>query len=189
MLLLVLGLVVFLGTHLFTRARGPRAALVARLGEGPYKGLYSLAALAGLALIVLGWRAAPFVELWSPPAWTRHVTVLLVWPAFILFFAAHLPGYIRSKTKHPMLAGLKLWAAAHLIANGDLASVILFGSLLAYGVIARIALKREERAHGAPERPASWQNDVIAVVIGTAVYLLFGAFLHPLLIGKPAFGV
>ncbi|MDR4305073.1 NnrU family protein [Chelatococcus sambhunathii] len=189
MLLLVLGLAVFIGAHLFTRARGVRAGLIARLGEGPYKGLYSLVSLIGLVLIVLGWRTAPYVELWSPPVWTRHLAPLLVWPAFVLIFSAHLPGHIRAKAKHPMLAGLKLWATAHLIANGDLASVILFGSLLAYGVVARIALKRDERAHGAPARPASWQNDVIAAVIGTAAFLLFGAFLHPLLIGKPAFGM
>ncbi len=189
MLLLILGLAVFIGAHLFTRARGPRANLVARLGEGPYKIAYSVVSLLGLVLIVLGWRAAPYVELWSPPVWTRHLAALLVWPAFILIFSAHLPGHIRAKTKHPMLAGLKLWATAHLLANGDVASVLLFGSLLAYGVIARISLKRDERAHGAPVRRGSWQNDVIAIVIGTAAYGLFGAFLHPLLIGKSAFGM
>ncbi|WP_020178977.1 NnrU family protein [Methylopila sp. M107] len=188
MLLLVTGLAVFLGAHLFTRARGVRAGLIASIGEGPYKAAYSLVSIAGLVLIVLGWRSAPFIELWSPPAWTRHVTALLVLPAFILVIASHLPGLIRAKAKHPMLAGLKLWATAHLISNGDLASVLLFGSLLAYGVAARILLKRDERVHGAPVRQGSWQNDVIAVVIGVAFYGLFGAFLHPMLIGKPAFG-
>lgn len=187
MILLVLGLALFLGAHLLTRARGVRAGLIASFGEGPYKIAYSLVSAAGLVLIVIGWKSAPYVELWSPPGWTRHLTILLMWPVFVLLAAYRLPGHIRAKAKHPMLAAVKLWATAHLIANGDLASVILFGSFLAWSVVARIGLKREERLHGAPPRPASWQNDVIALVIGTAIYLLFGSFLHPLLIGKPAF--
>ena len=189
MFLLVLGLGVFLGAHLFTRARGARAGLIARLGEPGYKIGYSLVSLAGLVLIVIGWRAAPFVEIWSPPVWTRHVVALLMWPAFVLMFSAYLPGHIRARARHPMLAAIKLWATAHLLTNGDLASIILFGSLLAWGVGARILIKRQERAEGAPRRPASWQNDVIALVIGTAAYVLFGLFLHPMLIGKSAFGM
>ncbi|PZQ17801.1 MAG: NnrU family protein [Ancylobacter novellus] len=188
MILLVLGLVLFIGAHLFARARGPRAALVGRMGEGPYKALYSLVSLAGLALIVIGWRAAPFVEVWSPPVWTRHLALLLMWPAFVLLVSYRLPGHIRAKAKHPMLAAVKLWATAHLLANGDLAGILLFGSLLAWAVFARVALKKAERVEGAPPRPASWQNDLIAIVIGTALYLLFGAFLHPLLIGRSVFG-
>jgi uncharacterized membrane protein len=190
MFLLCLGLGLFLAAHLFTRARARRDALIARIGETPYKIAYSLISLAGLALVVVGYGHAPYVEVWSPPAWTRHVAVTLMWPAMILLVAAYLPGRIQAKTKHPMLAALKLWATAHLVANGDLASIVLFGSLLAYGVAARIALKRRERAEGArPRALGSWQNDVVAVVLGTVVYGLFGAFLHPLLIGKPAFGM
>ncbi|MFC3693283.1 NnrU family protein [Chenggangzhangella methanolivorans] len=189
MALLILGLALFLGAHLVTRARGVRAGLIARFGEGGYKAAYSLVSLAGLVLIVIGWQAAPYIEIWSPPAWTRHVVILLMWPVFVLLAAYRLPGHIRARAKHPMLAAVKLWATAHLIANGDLASMLLFGSFLAWGVVARIGLKRQERATGAPPRPASWQNDVIALVIGTAIYLLFGTFLHPLLIGRPAFAI
>lgn len=189
MILLFAGLLLFLGAHLFTRARGARAGVVASVGEAPYKIGYSLVSLLGLVLIVIGWRSAPYVELWSPPNWTRHLTILLMWPVFVLLVATYLPGHIRAKAKHPMLAALKLWAAAHLISNGDLASVVLFGALLAYGVVARILIKRAERAEGRSVPPASWQNDVIAVVIGTAAYALFGAFLHPILIGKSAFGL
>lgn len=188
MILLILGIAVFLGAHLFTRARVARAAAIARLGEGGYKIAYSLVSVLGLVLIVLGWRAAPYVELWSPPTAMRHVAALLIWPAFVLFFAAHLPGHIRAKMKHPMLAGVKLWATAHLLANGDLASVILFGSLLAWAVAARIGLKRQERAEGATPRPANLRADLIALVVGTVVYVLFGLYLHPILIGKPVFG-
>lgn len=187
MILLIFGLALFFGAHLVTRARGVRAGLIASFGEGGYKAAYSLVSLAGLVLIIIGWRAAPYVELWSPPGWTRHLVILLMWPVFVLLAAYRLPGHIRAKTKHPMLVAVKLWATAHLIANGDLASVLLFGSFLAWAVVARIGLKREERREGAPPRPASWQNDVIALVIGTAIYLLFGMFLHPLLIGKAAF--
>ena len=187
MLLLILGLALFLGAHLFTRARRLRANAIARVGEGPYKLAYSLVVALGLVVIVLGWRAAPFVEIWSPPAWTRHLAALLVWPAFILFASSHMPSRIRSAAKHPMLAGVKLWATAHLLANGDLASVILFGSLLAWAVFARVALKRQQ-GDVAPAPPTGWRNDLIAIGAGTAIYLVFGLWLHPLLIGKSAFG-
>lgn len=187
MLLLVLGLALFLGTHLMTRARARRAGLVAALGEGRYKGLYSLASALGLALTIYGYAHAPTVALWAPPVWTRHLAIALMWPAFVLVVAAYLPGHIRAKAKHPMLAGVKIWASAHLLANGDLASVVLFGSFLAWAVAARILLKRQERAEGAPRRAASWQNDAVALVLGSVTYLLFGLFLHPILIGVPAF--
>ncbi|MFD1702626.1 NnrU family protein [Methylopila henanensis] len=188
MIFLLLGLALFLGGHIFTRARGRRAALIARLGEGGYKGFYSLVSAAGLALVVYGYATAPFVPLWTPPAWTRHIPITLMLPAFILLVAAYLPGHIRAKAKHPMLAALKLWAAGHLAANGDLASVLLFGGFLAYGVVARILIKREARAHGEPARgPADGRNDVVAVALGAVVYALFGVFLHPILIGVPAF--
>ena len=141
MALLILGLVLFLGTHAFTMAREPRAALVARLGEGPYKGLYSLLSVAGVVLIAIGfgrYRAAGYIPVWEPPVWTRHLALLLVWPAFVMFVAPYFPGRIKSTLKHPMLAGVKLWALAHLLANGDLGSILLFGSILAWAVMARI---------------------------------------------------
>lgn len=192
MLVLVLGLVVFLGAHLFTRARDRRAAMIAAFGgEGTYKLVYSLASAVGLVLIVVGWRLSPVVDVWSPPSWTRHVPEALMWPAFVLLFASHLPGHIKAKAKHPMLLAVKIWATAHLIANGDLASIILFGSFLAWAVVARILIKRAERREGAAPvvPPASWRNDVIALIIGTVSYGLFGALLHPLLIGVRAFGM
>src|SRR3712207_2723514 len=137
MTLLILGLVLFLGTHAFTMARGPRASLRARMGEGPYKGVYSLLSLAGIVLISIGYgryRAAGYIPVWDPPVWTRHLSLLLVWFAFVAFVAAYLPGRIKSTLKHPMLASVKIWALAHLIANGDLGSIILFGSFLVWAV-------------------------------------------------------
>ena len=191
MAILVLGLAIFLGTHAFTTARGPRAALVARLGEGPYKGLYSLLSLLGIVLIAVGfgrYRAGGYVDLWSPPVWTRHLALLLMWPAWVMVVAAYLPGRIKRTLKHPMLAGVKVWALAHLIANGDLGSILLFGSILAWAVLARISAKRrdEVRDHAGPAAaPAGARNDVLAVAIGTAIYLAFLLRLHLWLIGVP----
>ena len=192
MTLLVLGLVLFVGTHGFTMTRAPRAAAIARLGEGPYKGLYSLLSLAGVVLIVIGYgqyRRAGYIPVWDPPAFTRQVAALFVWFAFVFFVAAYLPGRIRNFAQgHPMLLGVKIWAAAHLIANGDLGSILLFGTLLAWGVAARISAKRrdEVRDHAGPaSAPAGWRNDVLAVAIGTAAYILFAVWLHPWLIGVP----
>jgi len=190
LLLLVIGLVLFLGGHLFVTLRDRRAALIARVGEGAYKGLFSLVALIGIVLIAYGfarYRATGWIDVWYPPAWTRHVAVLLVWPAIICIVAAYIPGNIKRVLKHPMLVGVKLWAVAHLIANGDLGSIILFGAVLAWAVIDRITLKRRTDP-GAPPIPAGGvRNDIIAVVVGTLVYLALGFWFHPYVIGVPAF--
>jgi uncharacterized membrane protein len=188
--LLVLGLVLFLGTHAFSMARSNRAAAVARIGEGPYKGLYSLLSLAGIVLVSIGYgqyRAGGYIPVWDPPVWTRHLALLLVLVAFICFVAAYLPGHIKARLKHPMLAGVKIWALAHLLANGDLGSILLFGSFLVWGVAARISVKRRDVAaqHGGTAAPAGIRNDVLAVAIGTAVYVAFVFWLHPWLIGVP----
>jgi len=188
--LLVLGLILFLGTHCFSMARGRRAAVIGRIGEGPFKGLYSLLSLAGIVLIAIGYgqyRASGYIPVWDPPVWTRHLALLLVLIAFICVPAAYLPGHIKHRLKHPMLAGVKIWAFAHLLANGDLGSILLFGSVLAWAVVARISAKRRDVAaqHGGTAAPAGWRNDILAVVIGTVVYLVFAFWLHPLLIGVP----
>jgi uncharacterized membrane protein len=192
--ILIVGLVLFLGAHIFVTLRQPRAAAIARLGEGPYKGLFALVAIIGIALIAWGfgrYRAAGWIEVWHPPAVMRHITVALVWPAMILLVAAYLPGHIKPVVKHPMLAGVKLWAFAHLLSNGDLGSIILFGSFLAWGVYARIAAKRRGEVVGANPTVgtgSAWANDAIAIVAGTALYLVLGYWFHPAAIGVPAFG-
>ena len=189
MAVLILGLIVFLGTHAFTMARGPRARLIERIGEGPYKGVYSLVSLAGVVLIAVGYgqyRAHDWINIWNPPVWTRHLSLVLVWVAFVMFVAAYFPGRIKSALKHPMLAGVKVWALAHLIANGDLGSILLFGSILAWAVAARINVKRRDvvRVHAGPAaEPAGVRNDLLAVATGTAAYLAFAIWLHPWLIG------
>jgi uncharacterized membrane protein len=188
--LLILGLVLFLGTHSFSMARGPRAAIIGRIGEGPFKGLYSLLSLAGIVLVSIGYgqyRAGGYIPVWDPPVWTRHLALLLVLVAFICFVAAYLPGRIKARLKHPMLAGVKIWAFAHLLANGDLGSILLFGSFLVWAVLARISVKRRDVAaqHGGTAAPAGWRNDILAVAIGTVVYFAFVFWLHPWLIGVP----
>jgi uncharacterized membrane protein len=189
MTLLILGLVLFLGTHAFTMARGPRARLRERLGEGAYKGAYSLLSLVGIVLVSIGYgqyRADGYIPVWDPPVWTRHLSLLLVWVAFVAFVAAYLPGRIKGRLKHPMLAGVKIWALAHLISNGDLGSILLFGSFLAWAVAARISIKRRDEVvyHGGPAAaPMGWRNDIAAIAIGTLAYIAFAFWLHPWLIG------
>lgn len=189
---LIIGLIVFLGVHSFSMARGWRASVVATIGEGPYKGIYSLLSLIGIIMISMGYgeyRAGGYISVWDPPVWTRHLALLLVWPAFVLVAAAYLPGRIKRRLKHPMLAGVKIWAFAHLIANGDLGSILLFGSILAWAVVARISAKRRDVAaqHGAPAAlPAGLRNDALAVAVGTVAYVVFLVWLHPFLIGVPA---
>jgi uncharacterized membrane protein len=187
----ILGLLIFLGTHVFVSMRDRRAALVARIGEGPYRGLFSLVSIVGIVLIGYGfatYRAAGPIMLWYPPGWTRHIVVALMWPASILVAAAYIPGNIKRVLKHPMLVGVKTWAFAHLCANGDLGGIVLFGSVLAWAVYDRITLKRRKDA-GAPPIPVGGsRNDIIAIVIGTIIYLALGFVFHPIVIGVPAFG-
>lgn len=190
MLILVLGLVLFLGTHAFTMARDPRKQAIAKLGENGYKIAYTVASLVGLVLIGVGldgYRADGYIQVWNPPSWMGHIALLLMIPAFILFAATYLPGHIKAKAKHPMLAAVKIWAFSHFLANGDLGSMLLFGAFLAWAVVARISLKRRVVSPLAPARalaaaPSS-TNDAIAVVVGIAAYAAFAFWAHPALIG------
>jgi uncharacterized membrane protein len=187
----ILGLVIFLGTHVFVTMRDHRAAVVARIGEWPYRGLFSLVSIVGIVLIGYGfaaYRAAGPIMVWYPPGWTRHIVVALMWPASICVAAAYIPGNIKRVLKHPMLVGVKTWAFAHLCANGDLGGIILFGSVLAWAVYDRITLKHRKDA-GAPPIPVGGaKNDIIAIVVGTIIYLALGFVFHPVVIGVPAFG-
>lgn len=190
MILLILGLLLFLGGHALTLMQDVRATLIARMGESAYKGLYSAASALGLVLIIWGfgaYRAGGYIPVWEPPKALTHLALLLNLPIFILLAAVYLPGRIKAAAKHPMLLAVKIWATAHLLANGDLGSMLLFGSFLAWGVMARISAKRREEAMpGAALAAApSPRNDLIAVVIGLAAYALMAFWLHPILIGVP----
>jgi uncharacterized membrane protein len=187
MAILIVGLIVFFAGHAFAMARGNRALLIERLGAGPYRGLYSLVSLVGLILIVWGfgsYRAAGYVPIWDPPRWTRDVAFVLMIPAMILLVAAYLPGEIKRRVQHPMLAAVKIWALAHLLANGDLGSMLVFIAFLAYSVVDRIALKRRGVTVTIP--PGWSRNDTIAVIAGIAAFGIIVWFLHPLIIGVSA---
>ncbi len=185
MSLLILGLAIFLGIHSVSivapRWRDARAA---GLGENAWKGLYTLIALAGFVLIVVGYgqaRQAPVV-LYVPPLALRHVALLLMLPVFPLLLAAYLPGRIKAAARHPMLAATKLWAAAHLLANGNLADLLLFGGFLAWAVADRISMKHRVQ-RPLPGAPAGRFNDAIAVLLGLALYGWFLLAGHRWLIG------
>lgn len=184
---LIAGLIVFLGIHTVTTLRGVRGALIGRLGEGPYKGLFSLLSAVGLVLIVWGfgrYRSAGTIAIWAPPGWLHQVTLVLMWPAFVALAAAYAPvGRIKSTLRHPMLVGVKLWALAHLLVNGDLGSILLFGGLLAWAGWDRASLKRRGDA-GAPPVAGPTMGDAIALVIGSAAYAAMW-WLHPIAIGVP----
>jgi uncharacterized membrane protein len=188
--ILVLGLALFLGTHsIAIAAPGLRDRGVARLGENGWKGVYAALSLAGFVVLVYGFAMARHspVVLYTPPHFLRHVTFLFMLPVFPLIFAAYLPGRIKSAMKHPMLAAVKFWAFAHLLSNGTLADVVLFGVFLAWAVLDRISLKRRAplAMRVAPARPF---NDLIAVLLGLAVYGLFIGWAHRWLIGVSPLG-
>jgi uncharacterized membrane protein len=185
MALLIAGLLLFLGSHSVAIVAAPwRERAIARLGANGWRGLYSLVSAAGLALIVIGFataRRAPVV-LYVPPGWLHWFAIVLLLPVFPLLLAAYLPGRIQRTLRHPMLAGVKLWATAHLLANGTLADLLLFGAFLAWAVLDRISLKRRipKPVPSAPPRP--W-NDALAIVLGLLLYVVAVLWLHRVLFG------
>jgi uncharacterized membrane protein len=191
LLVMILGLILFLGVHTLTTQRDLRARFVTSMGEGGYKIFYALVSVAGLALIAWGfaeYRATGWIDVWNPPKAFKHITAALMLPAVILVVASYIRGRIYTTLKHPMLTGVKLWAAAHLLANGDLGSIILFGSFLAWAVFDRISLKRRPDA-GAPPIPVGGPgNDLIAIAVGIVAYLALAFAFHPVVIGVPVFG-
>ena len=188
---LVAGLAIFIGAHVFVTTRAQRAAVIARIGEGPYKGLIALLSLIGVILIGYGfgqYRATGWVDIWHPPHWTYFITQFLMWPASIFVVAAYIRGNIWRTLKHPMLVGVKTWAVAHLISNGDLGSILLFGSFLAWAGYDRMTLKHRVDAGAPPIPSGGYRNDIIAIVVGTVLYLLLGLVFHPLVVGRAVFG-
>jgi uncharacterized membrane protein len=199
LLLLVFGLILFLGPHVFVTMRDQRGDLIKRFGEWPYKGVFALVTLFGLYLAGEGfgmYRAAGPIVIWSPPNLMRYITQFLMWPACIMVVAAYVPGDIKRVLKHPMLVGVKTWAVAHLLANGDLGGIVLFGSVLAWAVYDRITLKRRSDPGGpsqyallfAPTPIDGRRNDIAAAIVGTILYLALGLVFHPLVVGLPVFG-
>jgi uncharacterized membrane protein len=192
MTVFLLGLLLFLGVH-STRivAEGWRGAQIARLGERGWKGLYSLASLAGFVLLVWGYGAArqQAVVLWTPPLWTRHLAAAAMLVSFVLVAAAYVPrNGIKARLHHPMLLGIKVWAVAHLVANGSLADVLLFGAFLAWAVLCYRAARQRDRAAQVAYPPGTAAGTATAVGAGLVAWVLFAFWLHGLLIGVRPFG-
>ena len=195
---MILGLVLFLGIHTLPAQRELRGRIVGAMGEGSYKLVYALVSVLGIVLIAWGfahYRAAGMIDVWEGAvssktlAVLKHITIALMLPAVILVVAAYLRGHIYKAVKHPMLTGVKLWAAAHLLANGDLGSIILFGSFLGWAVFDRISLKRRADVGGPPIPVGGWGNDMIAIAVGIVAYLALAFAFHPVVIGVPVVGV
>jgi uncharacterized membrane protein len=189
---LIAGLVLFLGLHsVRIVADGWRSTQIVRIGERKWKGVYALLSLIGFVFLVWGYgqaRLEPIV-LWSPPAWSRHVAALLTLPAFVLVVAGNMRGTrMKGAFGHPMVLGVKLWAFAHLIANGTLAATILFGSFLAWAIVDFISLRRRDRALGTVYPPGTLSRDALATVIGVIAWVAFAFWLHGLLFGVRPFG-
>lgn len=177
MILLILGLVLWCVPHLFkSLAPGVRANAVARFGEGPWKGIVALVTLAAVALMVIGYRNAAYIHVWTPPAWLWHVNNLLMVLAVLVFIAGSFASPVRRRIRHPQLTGVKIWAVAHLLVNGDLASVILFGGLLAWAVVAVIFINRREGPRG--PLPEATGRGLAAHLAATAVLFIAIALLH-----------
>lgn len=189
MALLILGLVLFLGMHSSSIVAESFRNRMAAKSELLWKAVYGIVSLVGIVLIVKGYASARLdpVLLYVPPVWLKHVAALLLLPVFVLFFAPYLPGRIKTATKHPQLVAVKLWAIAHLLVNGTLADVILFGSFLAWAVIDRISLKRRAE-RPVPAAPRKGVNDVLLVFLGLGVYAIFVLWLHQAWFGVAPFG-
>jgi uncharacterized membrane protein len=192
MLVLVLGLVLFLGAHsVRIPADDWRTAQRARLGENGWKAIYSVVSLVGLVLIIWGYgiaRQAP-VDLWYPPRATRHAASLLLLVSFVLLAAAYVPGNrIKARIHHPMVVGVKVWAFGHLISNGRLADLVLFGAFLAWSVVLYAASRRRDRRLGTTYPPGRASADAITVAVGVIAWYVFAIYLHAWLIGVSPFG-
>ena len=183
MSLLVAGLVLFIAIHLIPSAPPLRVALVERLGAMPYRGVFSAVALLSLAAVVWGFSRSPIEEVYAPPAWGHQVSMILVPIALVLFAAANMPTRIRSMVRHPMLLGLLLWAFAHLLSNGEVRSVVLFGGFALFALVQIVSAVA--RGKGPPKEPVPRIAMDIAAVIGGLIVAGLLAGFHGTLFGKP----
>jgi uncharacterized membrane protein len=180
MITLVFGLTIFLGMHLFPSFVALRNKAITHLGEGPYKGIFSVISLTGIVLIVIGMSRADYLPIWEPPVWNRNLVLPLMVLSFILLAAANAPSNIKRFTRHPMLWGVTLWSAAHLLANGDLASILLFGAFAAFSLFDMFSANLRGATKQQEKLPV--KKDVIAIIVGLVMYAVF-VFLHPYLFG------
>lgn len=185
MYFLIFGLIIFFATHFYSTFRNREAGhdIKTKMGAGKYMGLYSIITIVGFALMIWGYGLSrPSSTIFSPPTWGRHVNLALMLPAFILLVSSNAPlGYLKQSLKHPMLLGVILWSAGHLLASGEMNSLILFGSFLAYSIIDRLAVS----ARPQPVKTASIMGDIIAIAVGTILYWVMIKYLHPMWVGVP----
>ena len=189
---LLLGLVLFLGTHaLRVYAEGWRSQQMARLGEKTFKSVYAVVSLLGFVLLCWGYdiaRATPTV-LWVPPVATRHVAALLMLLASVLLVAAYVPGnHLKARMRHPMVLSVKVWALAHLLANGNLEDVILFASFLVWAVLCFRAARARDRAANLPPVVPQMRATWVAVMGGVVLYAVFLFKAHAWLVGVSPLG-
>jgi uncharacterized membrane protein len=192
MLVLILGLAIFLGVHSIRMfADDWRSAQIARLGENGWKALYTVASLVGFVLIVWGYGIARggATWLWLPPVGVRHLTGLLTAISFVLIAASYVPANrIKALVGHPMVAGVIVWALAHLLANGTLHAVVLFGAFRVWSFVNFVASRARDRKAGVRYPAGKTRGDAIAVAAGIAIWAVFALFLHGWLIGVRPFG-
>lgn len=187
---LIVGLAMFIANHLLVGFRSARAAAIARLGRSVYHTLFGLVSLLAVALIAWGYatyRANEWVQIWVPPAGLRHVTVGLMLIACVLVVAYAIPSHIQAKSRFPLIAAVKVWTFAHLLSNGDLGSMLMFGSLLGWAIYASINARRRKDVV-LPNTPRGWSGDAAVLVFGIGLYLALGFWFHPYVIGVPVFG-
>jgi uncharacterized membrane protein len=190
LLIMIVGLALFIGAHAIPTRQALRQSLAGSLGENGYKGLFTGLSIVGIALIAVGfsrYRAAGYIQVWDPPRGLAHLNILLMWFALVAFASSGISCEIKRRLKHPQLVGVKIWALGHLLANGDLGSIILFGSMLAWAVYDRISVKRRQPDAGKDIPPGFGANDIKAIAIGTAAWVIL-ILVHPWLAGVSVFG-
>lgn len=193
LLLLTLGLLVFLGSHSIRIVADPwRNAQIQKLGDKTWKGLFTVVSIVSFVLIVWAYgqsRLEPVV-LWTPPFWMRHLAAGLTLPAFILLVAAYVPGnHLKARIGHPMVAGTKLWALAHLLSNGNLGDLLLFGSFLIWAIADFVSARRRDRAAGRTYPAGQGLRTALTVITGVVAWVVFARLLHAPLIGVAPFGL
>ena len=182
MAFLILGVVVWSGVHLIPSLGAPmRAAAIERIGEGPYKGLFALSIVGAIALMVLGWRSASYVAVYGPPAWGISFANVGMFASLVLFVGSNFPTNLKRIVRHPQLTGVAVWAIAHLLGNGDLRSLVLFGGIGLWAVVAMVSINRRDGAWEKPE-PLPLAAELKPLVAGIVAYLLL-VFAHPYIAG------
>ena len=184
MRILIIGLILFIGIHFVPAMPSLKASLSSKLGANGYKGLFSIVSFVGLGLIIYGMSIAEFKSVYSPPDWGRVVTLLLMVPALILMPAANMPTNIKRFVRHPMMTGVLLWGVGHLFSNGDLASLVLFGSMAGYSVFSMASANSRGASTSTTVVPV--KKDIMVILIGLVVFVLI-AWFHGSLFGAPLF--